>query len=94
MKVSIVNKSKHARRFTIMVPNKKRSNERLFNNHHLSHKSSLSDITLVEYNNNYEYIKRPLEEPFMDETVFMRKHSELVTPDADLICLDNDVRIG
>lgn len=96
MKAFIANKSEHARRFAITIPNKKRSNDRLFNNHQLSHKPSLSqssDITLVEYNNSYEYVKQPLD-PFMDETVFMKNHSELVTSDTGLICLDNDVRIG
>ncbi|CAB4405001.1 unnamed protein product [Rhizophagus irregularis] len=95
MKVFIANKSEHARRFAITIP-KKRSNDRLFNNHKLSHKPSLSqssDITLVEYNDNYEYVKQSLD-PFMDETVFMRNHSELVTSDTGLIWLDNDVRIG
>ncbi|GBC03444.1 hypothetical protein RclHR1_05120014 [Rhizophagus clarus] len=97
VKMFIVNRSENARRFTITVPSKKGSNERLFNNHRLTHKPSLSqssDITLVEYNNsNYGYFKQSLD-PFMDEPVFLGKHLESVIPEADLICLDNDVRIG
>ncbi|CAI2169047.1 12043_t:CDS:2 [Funneliformis geosporum] len=91
----IVNKSSHSRSFTIMVPNKKRSNEKSLKiQSQLSNKTLSSTetyITLIE--NNHEDIK-PLEDPFMDETEFLRKNWEFETSDSDLICLDNNVRIS
>ncbi|CAG8500122.1 4672_t:CDS:2 [Funneliformis caledonium] len=88
---SIVNKSSHTRSFTIMIPNKKRSNEKS-----LKSQSQLSNKTLLNTETNMTLVKdiKPLENPFMDETEFLRKHLEFETPDSDLICLDNNVRVS
>ncbi|CAG8511299.1 16091_t:CDS:2 [Cetraspora pellucida] len=41
--------------------------------------------------------KRPNEsqiEPFMEETEFLKKYFDVETPEADIVCLENNVRVG
>ncbi|CAG8618887.1 17611_t:CDS:10, partial [Racocetra persica] len=33
-------------------------------------------------------------EPFMEETEFLKKYFDVETPDADIVCLENNVRVG
>ncbi|KAI7870149.1 TRAPP trafficking subunit Trs65-domain-containing protein [Spinellus fusiger] len=78
--IFIVNRSKHTRRFSVMIPSRKRQVAEQFNN---------SKTTLLPL---------PMEpspmEPFMEEGEFLRQYFENETHEADVICLENNVRLS
>ncbi|CAI2179080.1 6958_t:CDS:2 [Funneliformis geosporum] len=91
--VFVVNRSKHIRRFTVMVPNKKRPNEKAIRNlvaAPLGAKITIQTEQMVDVNGNQSNQL----EPFLDESDFIKKYLETETPDADIVCLENNVRIG
>ncbi|CAG8731072.1 1732_t:CDS:2, partial [Acaulospora morrowiae] len=85
-----VNRSKHIRRFTVVVPNKKRPNEKAIK--HISIPPSVKLQTSTELLINGSHSNQS--EPFMEEADFIRKFLEHETPDSDIVCLENNVRIG
>ncbi|CAG8571871.1 25017_t:CDS:2 [Cetraspora pellucida] len=89
--IFFVNRSKHVRRFTVLVPNKKRPNEKAIK------RISVPPAT-VKLQNSADLLISSSQsnqlEPFMDESDFIRKFLEHETPDSDIICLENNVRIG
>ncbi|RIA79575.1 TRAPP trafficking subunit Trs65-domain-containing protein [Glomus cerebriforme] len=90
--VFVVNRSKHVRRFTVMVPNKKRPNEKAIRNlvaAPLGAKVIQNDQIVTGNGNQSNQL-----EPFLDESEFIKKYLETETPDADIVCLENNVRIG
>ncbi|CAG8600968.1 34654_t:CDS:2, partial [Racocetra persica] len=90
--IFFVNRSKHVRRFTVVVPNKKRPNEKAIK--HIS----IPSATVKVQNSAAELLISGSQanqlEPFMEESDFIRKYLEHETPDSDIICLENNVRIG
>ncbi|CAO3648534.1 unnamed protein product [Cunninghamella echinulata] len=78
--IFIVNRSKHTRRFQVMIPNRKRQPN--------------SDVLL---GTKTELPLLPMEQsvidPFMDETEFLRQYFENETHEADIISLENNVRL-
>ncbi|CAG8620646.1 15022_t:CDS:2, partial [Dentiscutata heterogama] len=75
----------------LVVPNKKRPNEKAIKN------IPVPPAT-VKMQNSADLLISGSQanqlEPFMDETDFIRKYLEHETPDSDIICLENNVRIG
>ncbi|CAJ0633633.1 4595_t:CDS:2 [Entrophospora sp. SA101] len=84
--VFIVNRSNHVRRFNIMIPNKKRSNEVVTRSFSPKiAKIANSSETLMNGNNvNGDNVNGQIE-AYMEESE---------TPDADIVCLENNVKIG
>ncbi|KAG9302788.1 hypothetical protein G9A89_009565 [Geosiphon pyriformis] len=90
IQVFIVNRSKHVRRFTVVVPNRRRPNDSAIKN--------LPPIPVVGK------LSHPAEalghgsantvEAFMEETEFLKRYLEFETNEADIICLENNVRMG
>nr|CAG8526588.1 5342_t:CDS:10 [Entrophospora candida] len=94
LNVFILNKSKHPRKFTIIIPNKRRPNDRVIQNlTNSALNSKISPLPLNNTNINDIQSTNPIE-PYMDETDFIKKSLEHETSDADVICLENNVRIG
>jgi hypothetical protein len=80
--IFIVNRSKHTRRFQVMIPNRKR------------HPTSTS---ADGFNKSSTLPPLPAEpmpiDPYMDESEFLRQYFENETHEADIICLENNVRL-
>ncbi|CAG8631345.1 8094_t:CDS:2, partial [Funneliformis caledonium] len=91
--VFVVNRSKHIRRFTVMVPNKKRPNEKAIRNLVAAPLGAKITIQTEQMVNGNVSQSNQLE-PFLDESDFIKKYLETETPDADIVCLENNVRIG
>ncbi|KAI8388018.1 TRAPP trafficking subunit Trs65-domain-containing protein [Radiomyces spectabilis] len=81
--IFIVNRSKHTRRFQVMIPNRKRNTSAVesFNN---TMKTGLPLLPMEQ---------RPID-PFMDEAEFLRQYFENETHEADIVCLENNVRLS
>lgn len=100
IQVYIVNKSSHVQNLAIIVPNKKRPNEsavRILSPISLSSKSSKSSKwSSVGHTDILIHGNPPPSqlEPFMEETEFLKKYFDIETPDADIVCLENNVRVG
>ncbi|KAI8876528.1 hypothetical protein K501DRAFT_338033 [Backusella circina FSU 941] len=81
--IFIVNRSKHTRRFQVMIPNRKR------------HPTSTS---ADGFNKSSSLPPLPAEpmpiDPYMDESEFLRQYFENETHEADIICLENNVRLS
>lgn len=77
--IFIVNRSKHTRRFQVMIPNRKRHPTEVFG-HTL--KTTLPPLPIEQI---------PID-PYMDESEFLRQYFENETHEADIICLENNVR--
>ncbi|CAG8575587.1 22313_t:CDS:2 [Dentiscutata erythropus] len=99
IQVYIVNKSSHVQNLAIIVPNKKRPNEsavRILSPISLSSKSSKSSkLSSVGHTDILIHGNPPSQiEPFMEETEYLKKYFDVETPDADIVCLENNVRVG
>ncbi|KAL0094466.1 TRAPP trafficking subunit Trs65-domain-containing protein [Phycomyces blakesleeanus] len=79
--IFIVNRSKHTRRFSVMIPSRKRHLPEGFSN---ATKTALPLLPAEQ---------RPIE-PFMEEGEFLRQYFENETHEADVICLENNVRLS
>ncbi|CAG8510321.1 4329_t:CDS:2 [Paraglomus brasilianum] len=79
--VFIVNRSKHVRRFTVVVPNRRRPSESAKNLPPIP-----VGVKSTTQNNQLE--------PYMEETEFLRRHTDFGTNETGIICLENNVRIG
>lgn len=77
--IFIVNRSKHTRRFQVMIPNRKRHPTEVFG-HTL--KTTLPPLPIEQI---------PID-PYMEESEFLRQYFENETHEADIICLENNVR--
>ncbi|CAO3596461.1 unnamed protein product [Absidia cylindrospora] len=78
--IFIVNRSKHTRRFQVMIPNRKRQAQ--------------PDVLI---GNKTALPLLPMEQsaidPFMDENEFLRQYFENETHEADMISLENNIRL-
>ncbi|KAG0173901.1 hypothetical protein DFQ30_006732 [Apophysomyces sp. BC1015] len=79
--IFIVNRSKHTRRFQVTIPNRKRHVPETFNN---PTKTILPPLPIDQ---------QPID-PFMDEAEFLRQYFENETHEADIVCLENNVRLS
>ncbi|KAI8987985.1 TRAPP trafficking subunit Trs65-domain-containing protein [Mycotypha africana] len=79
--IFIVNRSKHTRRFQIVIPNRKRQPANIQG--HIM-KSTLPPLPLE---------KLPID-PYMSESGFLKQYFENETHEADIICLENNVRLS
>ncbi|KAI8339484.1 TRAPP trafficking subunit Trs65-domain-containing protein [Chlamydoabsidia padenii] len=80
--IFIVNKSKHTRRFQVMIPNRKRqtaTSDALM--------GSITPLPLLPMEQ-----QAPID-PFMEENEFIRQYFENETHEADMISLENNVRL-
>ncbi|RCH91389.1 hypothetical protein CU098_004319 [Rhizopus stolonifer] len=77
--VFIVNRSKHTRRFQVLIPNRKR-----YTTDYGQMKSSLPPLPL-----------EPLPiDPYMSESEFLKQYFENETHEADVICLENNIKLS
>ncbi|KAI9280655.1 TRAPP trafficking subunit Trs65-domain-containing protein [Sporodiniella umbellata] len=78
--VFIVNRSKHTRRFQVMIPNRKRFPTDYGN----QTKSSLPPLPM-----------EPLPvDPYMSESEFLKQYFENETHEADVICLESNIKLS
>ncbi|SAM00026.1 hypothetical protein [Absidia glauca] len=80
--IFIVNKSKHTRRFQVMIPNRKR--QAATSDVLLGPKTALPLLPMEQ--------QTPID-PFMEENEFIRQYFENETHEADMISLENNVRL-
>ncbi|KAI9499058.1 TRAPP trafficking subunit Trs65-domain-containing protein [Zychaea mexicana] len=80
LQIFIVNRSKHTRRFMVTIPNRKRQQ------HTAEHmvKTTLPPLPIEQ---------NPID-PYMDEAEFLRQYFDNETHEADIICLENNVRLS
>ncbi|KAI7871408.1 TRAPP trafficking subunit Trs65-domain-containing protein [Mucor mucedo] len=79
--IFIVNRSKHTRRFQVMIPNRKRNPTEVFGH---TMKTTLPPLPIEQV---------PID-PYMDESEFLKQYFENETHEADIICLENNVRLS
>ncbi|ORE01314.1 hypothetical protein BCV72DRAFT_253159 [Rhizopus microsporus var. microsporus] len=77
--VFIVNRSKHTRRFQVMIPNRKR-----YPTEPLAIKTTLPPLPLESL---------PID-PYMSESDFLKQYFENETHEADIICLENNIKLS
>ncbi|KAI9255160.1 TRAPP trafficking subunit Trs65-domain-containing protein [Phascolomyces articulosus] len=80
LQIFIVNRSKHTRRFQVTIPNRKRQ-------HHTADSMVKTTLPPLPIEQN------PID-PYMDEAEFLRQYFENETHEADIICLENNVRLS
>ncbi|KAG2217497.1 hypothetical protein INT45_012615 [Circinella minor] len=81
LQIFIVNRSKHTRRFQVTIPNRKRQ------------QSTAAD-SMVKTTLPPLPIEQDPIDPYMDEAEFLRRYFENETHEADIICLENNVRLS
>ncbi|CAO3620922.1 unnamed protein product [Mucor hiemalis] len=79
--IFIVNRSKHTRRFQVMIPNRKRHPTEALGH---TMKTTLPPLPVEQV---------PID-PYMEESEFLRQYFENETHEADIICLENNVRLS
>ncbi|CAO0790741.1 unnamed protein product [Mucor circinelloides] len=79
--IFIVNRSKHTRRFQVMIPNRKRHPTEVYGH---TMKTTLPPLPVEQL---------PID-PYMDESEFLKQYFENETHEADIICLENNVRLS
>ena len=79
--IFIVNRSKHTRRFQVMIPNRKRHPTEVYGH---TMKTALPPLPAEQM---------PID-PYMDESEFLKQYFENETHEADIICLENNVRLS
>ncbi|KAI9468945.1 MAG: TRAPP trafficking subunit Trs65-domain-containing protein [Benjaminiella poitrasii] len=79
--IFIVNRSKHTRRFQVMIPNRKRHPTEVYGQ---VMKTTLPPLPVEQM---------PID-PYMDESDFLKQYFENETHEADIICLENNVRLS
>ncbi|KAF9976147.1 hypothetical protein BGZ73_009061 [Actinomortierella ambigua] len=86
LEVFIVNRSRHIRRFTIVVPNRKRAKG--------GDPSQGSKVLPPLPSGEQAVVKSVPIDPYMEETELLRRHVDNETSEADIICLENNVRLS
>ncbi|KAG0226139.1 hypothetical protein BGW41_004259 [Actinomortierella wolfii] len=86
LEVFIVNRSRHIRRFTIVVPNRKRAKG--------GDPSQGSKVLPPLPSGEQAIVKSVPIDPYMEETELLRRHVDNETSEADIICLENNVRLS
>ncbi|KAI7898369.1 TRAPP trafficking subunit Trs65-domain-containing protein [Cokeromyces recurvatus] len=79
--IFIVNKSKHTRRFQVMIPNRRRHPTESYGQ---TLKTTLPPLPMEQM---------PID-PYMDVSEFLKQYFENETHEADIICLENNIRLS
>lgn len=85
LEIFIVNRSHHIRRYTLVVPNRKRTKG--------SDPSQGSKILPPLPSGERAVMESVPIDPYMEETELLRRHVDNETTEADIICLENNVRL-
>ncbi|KAF9361693.1 hypothetical protein BGX34_006984 [Mortierella sp. NVP85] len=86
LEIFIVNRSHHIRRYTLVVPNRKRTKG--------SDPSQGSKILPPLPSGERAVMESVPIDPYMEETELLRRHVDNETTEADIICLENNVRLS
>ncbi|KAG0299325.1 hypothetical protein BGZ98_010142 [Dissophora globulifera] len=86
LEIFIVNRSRHIRRYTLVVPNRKRAK---------GGDPSLGSKVLPPLPSGERGIVQNVPiDPYMEEPELLRRHVDNETTEADIICLENNVRLS
>ncbi|KAG0018114.1 hypothetical protein BGZ80_007533 [Entomortierella chlamydospora] len=86
LEIFIVNRSRHIRRYTLVVPNRKRAKG--------SDPSQGSKILPPLPSGERAAIQNVPIDPYMEEPELLRRHVDNETTEADIICLENNIRLS
>ncbi|GJJ74304.1 hypothetical protein EMPS_06662 [Entomortierella parvispora] len=86
LEIFIVNRSRHIRRYTLVVPNRKRAKG--------SDPSQGSKVLPPLPSGELAVVQNVPIEPYMEEPELLRRHVDNETTEADIICLENNVRLS
>ncbi|KAF9984164.1 hypothetical protein BGZ65_000876 [Modicella reniformis] len=86
LEIFIVNRSHHVRRYTLVVPNRKRTKG--------SDPSQGSKVLPPLPSGERALVQSIPIDPYMEETELLRRHVDNETTEADIICLENNVRLS
>lgn len=85
LEIFIVNRSRHIRRYTLVVPNRKRAKG--------SDPSQGSKVLPPLPSGERATVQNVPIDPYMEEPELLRRHVDNETTEADIICLENNVRL-
>ncbi|KAG0203889.1 hypothetical protein BGX33_008827 [Mortierella sp. NVP41] len=85
LEIFIVNRSRHIRRYTLVVPNRKRAK---------GGDPSQGSKVLPPLPSGEMVLQNVPIDPYMEETELLRRHVDNETTEADIICLENNVRLS
>ncbi|KAF9916650.1 hypothetical protein FBU30_001234 [Linnemannia zychae] len=85
LEIFIVNRSRHIRRYTLVVPNRKRAK---------GGDPSQGSKVLPPLPSGEQVIQKLPIDPYMEETELLRRHIDNETTEADIICLENNIRLS
>ncbi|KAF9106763.1 hypothetical protein BGX27_009035 [Mortierella sp. AM989] len=86
LEIFIVNRSRHIRRYTLVVPNRKRAKG--------SDPSQGSKVLPPLPSGERAVIQNVPIDPYMEEPELLRRHVDNETTEADIICLENNIRLS
>ncbi|KAF9281934.1 hypothetical protein BGZ68_006309 [Mortierella alpina] len=86
LEIFIVNRSRHIRRYTLVVPNRKRAKG--------SDPSQGSKVLPPLPSGESAVVQNVPIDPYMEEPELLRRHVDNETTEADIICLENNVRLS
>ncbi|KAF8930660.1 hypothetical protein BGZ58_008106 [Dissophora ornata] len=86
LEIFIVNRSRHIRRYTLVVPNRKRAKG--------GDPSQGSKILPPLPSGEQAVVQNVPIDPYMEEPELLRRHVDNETTEADIICLENNVRLS
>lgn len=84
LEIFIVNRSRHIRRYTLVVPNRKRAK---------GSDPSQGSKVLPPLPSGERVLQNVPIDPYMEEPELLRRHVDNETTEADIICLENNVRL-
>ncbi|KAF9145083.1 hypothetical protein BG015_012010, partial [Linnemannia schmuckeri] len=85
LEIFIVNRSRHIRRYTLVVPNRKRAK---------GSDPSQGSKVLPPLPSGEQVLQNVPIDPYMEESELLRRHVDNETTEADIICLENNVRLS
>ncbi|KAG0048478.1 hypothetical protein BGZ83_006565 [Gryganskiella cystojenkinii] len=86
LEIFIVNRSRHIRRYTLVVPNRKRAKG--------GDPSQGSKVLPPLPSGEMAVVQNVPIDPYMEEPELLRRHVDNETTEADIICLENNVRLS
>ncbi|KAI7826947.1 TRAPP trafficking subunit Trs65-domain-containing protein [Gamsiella multidivaricata] len=86
LEIFIVNRSRHIRRYTLVVPNRKRAKG--------GDPSQGSKVLPPLPSGERAVVQNVPIDPYMEEPELLRRHVDNETTEADIICLENNIRLS
>ncbi|KAI1301025.1 hypothetical protein EDD11_005861 [Mortierella claussenii] len=86
LEIFIVNRSRHIRRYTLVVPNRKRAKG--------GDPSQGSKVLPPLPSGERTVVQNVPIDPYMEEPELLRRHVDNETTEADIICLENNIRLS